>query len=172
MLGTVRAGRRRGGIAFGGGLALGASAFFGALGALGAAFHPGAIVVAVVVGAAALMDLAGLRVRPQVRFQVPERWRRTMPLPRALFLYGLLLGTGVTTFVPAAAAWALLVLCVALGSPAAAIVVGLGFALGRTLPVLLLAARDAETALAERPEGLRILRVIAAGALVAALLAG
>ena len=172
MVGTVRAGRRRGGITFGGGLALGASAFFGALGALGAAFHPGAIVVAVVVGAAALMDLAGLRVRPQVRFQVPERWRRTMPLPRALFLYGLLLGTGVTTFVPAAAAWALLVLCVALGSPAAAIVVGLGFALGRALPVLVLAAGDAETALAERPEGLRILRVIAAGALVAALLAG
>ncbi len=95
-----------------------------------------------------------------------------MPLPRALFLYGLLLGTGVTTFVPAAAAWALLVLCVALGSPAAAIVVGLGFALGRALPVLVLAAGDAETALAERPEGLRILRVIAAGALVAALLAG
>jgi hypothetical protein len=172
MVGTVRAGRQRGAIAFAGGLGLGAAAFFGALGALGAAFHPGAIAVAAVVGAAALMDLAGLRVRPQVRFQVPERWRRTMPLPRALFLYGLLLGTGVTTLVPAAAAWALLVLCVALGSVPAAVVVGLSFAIGRALPVLVLAARDAETALAERPQGLRVLRVLAAGALVAALLAG
>src|SRR5436189_3830246 len=149
MVGTVRAGRRRGGIAFGVGLTLGASAFFGALGALGAAFHPGAIVVAVVVGAAALMDLAGLRVRPQVPFQVPERWRRTMPLPRALFLYGLLLGTGVTTFVPAAAVWALLPLCVALASVPVAVAVGLGFALGRALPVLVLSD---ETALAERPQ--------------------
>src|SRR5437763_16298982 len=129
MVGTVRAGRRRGGIAFGGGLALGASAFFGALGALGAAFHPGAIVVAVVVGAAALMDLAGLRVRPQVRFQVPERWRRTMPLPRALFLYGLLLGTGVATFVTASAALSLLLPCVVMVTPTGRLASSLLFAL-------------------------------------------
>src|SRR5438105_13126785 len=168
MAGTVRAGRELGrgvgaaGAAFTAGLVVGAALLFGALGALGSALAPGrafAIVAASLALAAAAADSAGVRVRPQVRFQVPERWRRTMPLPRALFLYGALLGTGITTFVPAAAAWALLVLCVALGSPAAAIVVGLGFALGRTLPVLLLAARDAETALAERPEGLRVLRV-------------
>src|SRR5947207_15146173 len=155
MVGTVRAARHGGrgiaGLTFALGLAVGATALFGSLGALGTAIRPGRTVVIAAVAlaaAAALADLAGLRVRPQVPFQVPERWRRTMPLPRALFLYGLLLGTGVTTFVPAAAVWALLPLCVALGSPAAAIEVGLGFALGRTLPVLLLAARDAETALA------------------------
>src|SRR5437870_13570876 len=156
MVGTVRAARHGGrralagaGAAFAAGLVLAGAVTFGALGALGSLLHPGRaflVAAAVLAGAAALADVAGLRVRPQLRFQVPEPWRRTMPLPRALFLYGLLLGTGVTTFVPAAAAWALLVLCVALGSPAAAIVVGLGFALGRTLPVLLLAARDAETA--------------------------
>src|SRR5438093_3091175 len=150
MVGTVRAGRRRGAIAFAGGLTLGASAFFGALGALGAAFHPGAIVVAVVVGAAALMDLAGLRVRPQVRFQVPERWRRTMPLPRALFLYGLLLGTGVTTFVPAATAWALLPLALVLGNVTGPLAIGLSFAAGRALPVLVLAWHGEEAVLAER----------------------
>src|SRR5437868_1833742 len=107
MVGTVRAarygGRTTAGLAFGLGLALGATALFGSLGALGAAIRPGQTVVIAAValaGVAALADLAGLRVRPQVRFQVPESWRRTMPLPRALFLYGLLLGTGVTTFVP------------------------------------------------------------------------
>src|SRR4051794_16148082 len=172
MVGTVRAGRQRGGIAYTAGLALGGAALFGSLGALGALLDPGRVVVAVVAGAAVLMDLAGLRVRPQVRFQVPETWRRTMPLPQALFLYGLLLGTGVTTFVPAAAAWALLVLCVALGSVPGAVVVGLAFAVGRALPVLAFAARGDEMPLAERPGGLRLLRVLAAGALLAALVAG
>ena len=38
-----------------------------------------------------------------------------MPLSRALFLYGLLLGTGLTTYVPATAAWALPALSLALG---------------------------------------------------------
>ena len=166
MVGTVRAARHRGrataGLAFTLGLALGATVFFGSLGALGAAIQPGRTVVIAAVAlaaAAALADLAGLRVRPQIPFQVPERWRRTMPLPRALFLYGLLLGTGVTTFVPAAAVWALLPLCVALASVPVAVAVGLGFALGRALPVLVLSD---ETALAERPQGRRVLRVLAA----------
>ena len=176
MVGTVRAARHGGRALAGGaftlGLGLGAAALFGSLGALGSALRPGhAVVLAAVAlaGAAALADLAGLRVRPQVPFQVPERWRRTMPLARALFLYGLLLGTGVTTFVPAAAVWALLPLCVALGSVPLAVAVGLGFALGRALPVL---AVSDETALAERPQGLRVLRILAAGSLALALVAG
>src|SRR5438132_7721799 len=105
MAGTVSAARRRGfaGSAFAAGLAIGAALVFGSLGALGAALHPRTafVVAAVIAAAAALVDLAGLRVRPQVRFQVPERWRRAMPLPQALFLY-VLLGMGVTTLVPAA----------------------------------------------------------------------
>src|ERR671930_1638721 len=153
---------------YGAGLALGGAAFFGALGALGAWVSFPLIAALVIAAAAAAVDLAGLRVRPQVRFQVPERWRRTMPLPRALFLYGLLLGTGFTTFVPAAAAWALLPLSLALGFPGA-IMVGLSFAAGRALSVL--AVRD-ETAFAERPKGLRALRVLAAVSLALALAAG
>jgi len=176
MVGTVRAARHGGRALAGGaftlGLGLGAAVLFGSLGALGAALRPGhAVLLAALAfaGAAALADLAGLRVRPQVPFQVPERWRRTMPLARALFLYGLLLGTGVTTFVPAAAVWALLPLCVALGSVPLGIAVGLGFALGRALPVL---AISDEKALAEHPQGLRALRVLAAGSLALALVAG
>jgi hypothetical protein len=184
MVGTVSAARRFGGrtalvaaaAAFAAGLGVGAALIFGALGALGAVLQPGRaflVAAAVLAAAAVISDVAGLRVRPQVRFQVPEPWRRSMPLPRALFLYGVLLGTGVTTFVPAAAGWALLPLCVGLGSVSGAIVIGLSFAAGRALPVLVLVARGRdEGALAERPQGLRALRVLAAGSLAIALVAG
>ena len=159
------------GLSFVLGLAIGAAVTFGVLGLVGSVLSPGRwflILAAVIAGAAVLADLAGLRVRPQLRFQVPEPWRRTMPLPQALFLYGLLLGTGLTTFVPAAVAWALLPLSVAVGFPGA-VLVGLSFAAGRALSVL--AVRD-ETELAERPHGLRVLRVLAAVSLALALAAG
>jgi hypothetical protein len=181
MVGTVRAarpGRPRAlaAAAFAAGLAAGGGIVFGAVGAVGSLLHPGRpflIAAAVLAGATALADTLGLRVRPQIRFQVPEPWRRTMPLPRALFFYGLLLGTGLTTFVPAAAAWALLPLSVALASVPGAAAVGVSFAAGRALPVLALAAgRRDESSLAERPGGLRALRVLAAGSLVLALVAG
>ena len=171
MVGTVRAARHDGrrafalaATAFAVGLALGAALVFGGLGLLGALAQTGAlVVVAVVIAAAAVAsDAAGLRVRPQIRFQVPERWRRTMPLPRALFLYGLLLGTGLTTFVPASAAWALPALSLALGDVTGSLVIALGFAAGRALPVLVLAVRGEETVLAERPHGLRVLRILTA----------
>jgi hypothetical protein len=172
MVGTVRAARhrRRARAAFTVGLAIGAAAIFFALGAVGAAVSGRVVVVA----AAALgllavaSDALGLRVRPQIHFQVPEPWRRTMPLPRALFLYGLLLGTGLTTYVPAAAAWALPALSLALGDVKASLAIAAGFAAGRALPVLVLS----ENAIAERPQGLRLLRVLAAASLLAALVTG
>lgn len=176
MVGTVSAARQRGraGAAFAAGLALGAAAVFTALAAVGAAVG-GRFVPVVAFGiavAAVVSDALGLRVRPQIHLQVPEPWRRTMPLERALFLYGLLLGTGLTTFVPATAAWALPMLCLALGSLGAALAIATGFAAGRALPVLVLAARGGETVLAERPQGLRLLRVLAAASLLCALVAG
>jgi hypothetical protein len=173
MVGTVRAAhqRWRARAAYATGLLLGAAAVFVALGAVGWAVSGHAVVlVAVAIGAVAVAsDALGLRVRPQIRFQVPEPWRREMPLPRALFLYGLLLGTGLTTYVPATAAWALPALCLALGKVTASLAIAAGFAAGRALPVLV--ASD-ETVLAERPHGLRFLRMLAAASLLAALLAG
>ena len=172
MVGTVRAARHRGRAraAFTAGLTLGAAAVFVALGALGSVISGRAVVIAAVaLGVVAVAsDALGLRVRPQIHFQVPEPWRRTMPLPRALFLYGLLLGTGLTTYVPATAAWALPALSLALGDVKASLAIALGFAAGRALPVLLLS----EHAIAERPRGLRLLRVLAAASLLAALVAG
>jgi len=176
MVGTVRAARQRGraGAAFTAGLALGAGAVFASLGALGAAVSGHAVVLAAfaLAGAAVVSDALGLRVRPQVRFQVPEPWRRTMPLPRALFLYGLLLGTGLTTYVPATAAWALPALSLALGDVSASLAIAAGFAAGRALPVLVLAARGSETVLAEQPRGQRLLRLLTAASLLLALVAG
>ncbi|HVD11974.1 MAG TPA: hypothetical protein VNB46_01965 [Gaiellaceae bacterium] len=172
----MRAARQRGraGAAFTAGLALGAGAVFASLGALGAAVSGHAVVLAAfaLAGAAVVSDALGLRVRPQVRFQVPEPWRRTMPLPRALFLYGLLLGTGLTTYVPATAAWALPALSLALGDVSASLAIAAGFAAGRALPVLVLAARGSETVLAERPRGQRLLRLLTAASLLLALVAG
>jgi hypothetical protein len=176
MVGTVSAARqyRWVGAAFVAGLALGAAVVFIGLGAVGEVVGGHAVVVAAVALAAVAVvsDALGLRVRPQVRFQVPERWRRTMPPRRALFLYGLLLGTGLTTYVPATAAWALPALSLALGDLAASVSIAAGFAAGRALPVLALAARGEETVLAERPGGLRLLRVLAAASLLFALVAG
>src|SRR5215207_150447 len=140
MVGTVRAARHDGrwafaltAAAFASGLALGASVVFVGLGLLGAWAHTRALVVAAVAIAAAaiLSDASGLRVRPQIPFQVPERWRRRMPLPRALLLYGVLLGTGLTTFVPASAAWALPALSLALGDVPGSFAIALGFATAR-----------------------------------------
>jgi hypothetical protein len=176
MVGTVRAARHRGrtGAAFAAGLALGAVLVFGSLAALGAAVSGRWVVLAALAlaGAAVVSDALGLRVRPQVRFQVPEPWRRTMPLPRALFLYGLLLGAGLTTYVPATAAWALPALSLALGNVVASLAIAAGFAVGRALPVLVLAARGGETVLAERPRGQCVLRMLTAASLLLALVAG
>ncbi len=181
MVGTVSAareeGRKAGALAAGAftaGLAVTAALVFGGLGLLGAAVQSRALTVAaiVVAGAAIVSDALGARVRPQVRLQVPEHWRRTLPLPLALFLYGLLLGAGMTTYVPVSTAWALVPLSLALGSPTASLALGFGFAAGRALPIVVLAARGGETVVAERPRGLRVLRVLAAGSLLVALVAG
>jgi len=88
---------------------------------------------------AAIADWRGLRIAPQIRRQVPERWRWTMPLPLAGGLYGVLLGLGFTTFVLSFAVWALAGLSVAVGSLPLGLGVGAAFGFGRALPVVWLA---------------------------------
>ena len=89
--------------------------------------------------AAAIADWRGVRIAPQIRRQVPERWRWTMPLPLACALYGVLLGLGFTTFVLAFAVWALAGISFAAGDPLLGVLVGLAFGAGRALPVLWMA---------------------------------
>ncbi|MCW2976758.1 MAG: hypothetical protein JWM06_2039, partial [Actinomycetia bacterium] len=42
--------------------------------------------VLLICAVAVIGDGLGMRVRPQIRVQVPERWRRAMPLPIASLL--------------------------------------------------------------------------------------
>jgi hypothetical protein len=91
--------------------------------------------------AAAFADWRGWRIAPQIRRQVPERWRWIMPLPLACGLYGLLLGLGFTTFVLSFAVWALAGISFAAHSAIFGVVVGVAFGVGRALPVLWIAPR-------------------------------
>ena len=128
--------------------------------------------------AAAIGEARGVRIVPQVRRQVPESWRRILPVPLAAGLYGVLLGLGFTTFILTFAVWALAAVSVALGDPALGAVLGLAFGAGRALPVIALApvaetdrGNAAHAAMAERPAILRGLRVADAVALAACAVA-
>jgi hypothetical protein len=162
---------------FGAGALVGGVVTFGSLSLVGEALEGAGAAVPVAVAiacAAALGEARGVRIVPQVRRQVPEPWRRVLPLPLAAWLYGILLGLGFTTFVLTLAVWALAGMCVALGDPALGLVIGLGFGIGRALPVVLLApvARRpfgvrAVALMAERPQLLRALRLADAAGLAA-----
>ncbi|MFZ1156070.1 MAG: hypothetical protein WAN93_14330 [Solirubrobacteraceae bacterium] len=89
--------------------------------------------------AAAIADWRGLKIAPQIRRQVPERWRWTMPLPLACGLYGILLGLGFTTFVLAFAVWALAGISFAAASPTLGLLIGCAFGIGRALPIVWMA---------------------------------
>src|SRR3954454_16834416 len=79
---------------------------FGGLALIGTALGAGAPAVAALVSlAAAVGEARGARIVPQVRRQVPESWRRRMPVPLAAGLYGVLLGLGFTTFILSFAVW-------------------------------------------------------------------
>ena len=60
-------------------------------------------------------------------------------MPLAAALYGILLGLGFTTFVLSFGVWALAGISLALGDPAAGLVIGAAFGVGRALPVVLVA---------------------------------
>jgi hypothetical protein len=122
---------------------------------------------------AAIVEARGVPIAPQIRRQVPERWRRTLPLPFAAGLYGVLLGLGFTTYVLTFAVWALAALVFAAGDPATGVAVGLAFGIGRALPIVAIApfvhrgpGLAALRMMAERPTLLRSVRVVDALALV------
>jgi len=164
------------------GALVGGVATFGGLALLGGALgagHGAAVTVAVaLLLAAAVGDAAGRRIVPQVRRQVPESWRRVLPVPLAAALYGVLLGLGFTTFVLSFAVYALAAACLALGDADVGLAVGLAFAAGRIVPVVVLAPLqdtdrgvDLAAAMAERPGVLRAIRAVGALALGVAALA-
>ena len=167
--------------AFAVGALAGGVATFGGLALLGHALGTGGGAMAAVAVAALLVaaagDAAGRRIVPQVRRQVPESWRRVLPVSLAAALYGVLLGLGFTTFVLSFAVYALAAACLALGVPSVGVAVGLAFAIGRILPVVILAPLqatergvDMARGMGDRPGVLRALRATGGVALGAAAL--
>jgi hypothetical protein len=106
--------------------------------------------------AAAIADWRGVRIAPQIRRQVPESWRWTLPLPLVCALYGVLLGLGFTTFVLAFAVWALAGISFASGDPLLGVLVGVAFGAGRALPVLWMAPGLRRDVGARRLEGMSL----------------
>ncbi len=133
---------------------------FGLLALLGGLLH-GAdqaaayVAAAAVAAAAAIAELRGAPILPQLRRQLPEHWRRLMPMPVAAGLYGVLLGLGFTTFVLTFGVFALAGIAFALGDPAVGLALGLAFGLGRALPIALIAP------IADREAGIRITETMA-----------
>jgi MFS family permease len=182
MIGTISDPRRRVALssaAFGVGACVGGVATFGLLALVGAALGLRApLAVALVGAAAATAEVRRARIAPQIRRQVPEHWRRLLPLPFAAFLYGVLLGMGFTTFVYTFALWALAALVLIVGAPLTGALCGLAFGVGRALPVVLLApiahralGSRLVDAMAQRPVMLSLVRVSAAAALTAVVVA-
>jgi hypothetical protein len=130
--------RQRQGVALAG-FALGAiavSALVGAtLGALGAALGAQLALLAAAVALLAAAREAGLVSfpLPQLRHQVPERWRFELPLPVWSVGYGAGLGAGFLTFQPVATFWVACAAAVALANPLAAAVCFAAFGAGRAV---------------------------------------
>jgi hypothetical protein len=141
------------------GALLGGAVTFGQLAVAGdvldAGGSPAFAAAAVIAAVAALLELRGARIVPQVRRQLPEDWRRRMPLPLAAALYGVLLGLGFTTFVLTFGVWALAAISFVLGDPGLGLALGLAFGLGRALPVVAVAP------FAARPLGARVMALMA-----------
>ena len=88
---------------------------------------------------AAILEARGTPIVPQIRRQLPEHWRRVMPMPLAAALYGVLLGLGFTTFVLSFGVWALAGVSLALGDPSIGLLLGAAFGIGRAIPIVVLA---------------------------------
>jgi hypothetical protein len=179
MIDTISAPRHRtrlSCVTFAAGTCIGGAATFAALASVGMAMRATGLthLGAGLAFAAALPELRAGTVFPQVRRQVPEHWRRVLPLPLATGLYGVLLGLGFTTFVLTFAFWALVGLSFLFATPALGLAIGVAFGVGRALPVALIAplahrdfGRRTVDAMAQRPATLSALRRVAAVGLLA-----
>jgi hypothetical protein len=117
---------------------------FGSLALLGELLHGAGGRAAYVAAAgiallAAVLEVRGTRIVPQIRRQLPEHWRRVMPMPLAAALYGVLLGIGFTTFVLSFGVWALAGVSLAVGDPSLGLLLGAAFGIGRAIPIVVLA---------------------------------
>jgi hypothetical protein len=140
------------------GAVVGGVVTFGALATLGGVVHDAGrvayLAAAAIALAAAAVEARGTPIAPQIRRQLPEHWRRVLPMSLAAAMYGVLLGLGFTTFVLSFGVWALAAIGFVLGDLDAGIAIGAAFGVGRALPIAALAP------IADRPLGIRALEVM------------
>jgi len=110
------------------GWALGSAAAWAGGGGAHAAWAAAAIVAAYAGREAGIIRLPV----PQLRRQVPQRWREVLPLPATSFLYGAGLGVGFVTYVPVATL-AAVVAAIVLADPAAGAVALAASGAGRAI---------------------------------------
>ena len=169
-------------LAFAAGAPIGGAVTFGGLAVIGDLAGTGGrvafLLAAGIAVAAGFADARRAPIRPQIRRQLPEPWRRQLPMPLAGFLYGVLLGLGFTTFVLSFGLFALAGICFAVGAPSLGAIAGVAFGAGRALPVLLIgpfvdrpSGNRVAAAMAERPGIYYGFRLGDAGALAAVALA-
>jgi hypothetical protein len=113
---------------------------------LGAALPAGGAAAALLIAAFAALEagaeLGLLRLPlPQLRRQVPERWRERYPQPVTALLYGAGLGVGFATYLPVETLLVVAAGVAALAGPVGGAVVLAGFGLGRTLVLAVSTAR-------------------------------
>lgn len=93
--------------------------------------------VALIVGAAVVAIAAAREAEiirfpvPAVRRQVPEHWRRVLPVPVWTSGYGAILGSGLGTYHPVATFWAVLAAILTVGDPLVGAVGLAAFGVGR-----------------------------------------
>ncbi|MFZ4756423.1 MAG: TolB family protein [Miltoncostaeaceae bacterium] len=86
----------------------------------------------------AMRDLGIMRIPlPQRRGQVPESWRRELPLVVWAPAYGIILGLGVLTFQVVSTFWVVAGACIAIGNPTTGAACFALFGLGRVLMVII-----------------------------------
>src|SRR3954447_6623737 len=129
-----------------------------------------ALLAAVVAVLAALRETVGRRLPlPQVRRQVPERWRRELPLSVWPLAYGAGLGAGVLTFQPVATLWVALAAAASLADPLRAALCLSAFGAARVAMALL--SEPAEPRLVRRAAQMRRVNAVALVAVAALLVA-
>lgn len=154
--------------------AIGAAAALGALlGAAGSSLDRSAAlaVVAVLALIAGAREAGILRMPvPELRRQVPERWRREWPLAAWSLGYGAGLGVGVLTHQVVWTFWVAAAGALALGDPLVSAACLMPFGLGRALMVILptRGGRDGSASVGRLVERRRLLRPVNAGALLLA----
>ena len=117
----------------------GAAALGAALGALGAALpRGGTLAFAALIALLGALRELGLRAipLPERRWQVPEPWRRTMPIGAWSTAYGALLGVGLATHQAVATFWAVCAGVVAIGDRRAGALCLALFGAGRVVMLL------------------------------------